>query len=266
MTLKPPHKLFLLPIPKRLPARKVVTIAIGFTCNEGVVVCADSQATVRGYTKDYCGKIKVSLYHKHDVAMAIVGAGDEDYIQTAMNKVDRGIGEATKFTEAEEVMEKNLLDFFDANLARWAYYPRDDRPEVELLIGINFTKGPCGLFHYCGTAFRRIVGMKAIGTGSLLAGNFLSIWKLDTLEQLGSAAAYILYKVKKNVDSCGGFSDIVVLKKGGKLAMVDSREIEKLESKFAEIDLKNEERLRGEVAQSKLPPYWYFGERKPEEK
>jgi hypothetical protein len=50
-----------LPIPrptKQLPEKQTVTIAAGFYCNEGIVLCADSQTTASGYIKNYDGKIR----------------------------------------------------------------------------------------------------------------------------------------------------------------------------------------------------------------
>jgi hypothetical protein len=49
-----------------------------------------------------------------------------------------------------------------------------------------------------------------------------------TLEELSSVAIYILYKVKKQAGSCGGLTNLVALKKGGRAAITDSKEIKNL--------------------------------------
>jgi len=241
-----------------------MTIVAGFTCNDGVVLCSDSQITISGYTKEYDGKVRLSLY-RSGFSIAIAGAGDGDYIRMAMDKACAGIEEKSRFLDIVGIIEENLLRFFDTHLARWSGYADAERPSVELLIAISCTNGGFGLFHYVGTSFHRVLGAKAIGAGILLANSLIHPYTfgLKTLEDLSSAAVYILYKVKKQVDTCGGFTDLVVLRKRGKAAIVPSHEIEKLERDYQRIESDHNESLKQQIISKRLPPFWYFGEKKP---
>jgi hypothetical protein len=61
-----------------------------------------------------------------------------------------------------------------------------------------------------GTAFHR-VDSKAIGAGILLANNLTEEYYDPrlSLSELINIAAFILWKVKKGVDSCGGHTDLI---------------------------------------------------------
>jgi len=191
-----------------------VTIVAGFQCNEGIVLCADSQETISGYVKNYDGKIRTIIFHDSSSVISIGGAGDADYIKMAMDKAVSGVGDLEDIGEIEKLLEANLLDFFAKHLAPWATYPSHERPAVELLIAVSTKMGALGLFHYSGTSFRQ-TGSAAIGAGILLANSLIHplTWKLETLKELSSAALYILFRVKHQVDSCGGFTNLVLLRK-----------------------------------------------------
>lgn len=221
------------PKPKRLPKETAVTIAIGLCGNGGVVLATDSQHTVSGYIKTDRGKIRTTIFHDTLTVVAIAGSGTSDYIETAMDKAIDGIGELDSFPEIVATLETNLLEFFDKHLARWAYFPENDRPTVELLIGLTMKKGPFALFHYSGTSFCR-VSQKAIGAGVLLADNLLDDFFTvgSSVEKSSSIAVYVLWKVKQQVDTCGGFTDLVALRTNGDFAFTDSGGIKAMEEEL----------------------------------
>jgi len=214
-----------------------VTIAIGLCGNGGIVLASDSQHTVSGYIKTEDGKIRTTIFHDFGHVFAITGAGSSDYIRMAMDKALEGVDQLNDFLEIIAKMESNLLAFFDNHLARWAYFPDNERPTVELLIALSMKKGPFGLFHYSGTSFNR-VSSKAIGAGILLANNLLAgfVNANSTLEQSSSVATYVIWKVKKEVDTCGGFTDLMALRANGDFAFTDSRDIEKMEAQLKSVE------------------------------
>lgn len=238
-----------------------MTIGIGFCRNAGIVLASDSQHTVSGYIKGYDGKIRTTIFDNLNV-LAIVGAGNSDYIQTAKDKAIEGVRELNTFPEIADRLETNLLGFFDKHLARWAYYAENERPDVELLIGVTMRQGPFGLFHYSGTSFRR-VGQKAIGSGILLADNLITQLTSveDSVEKSTSLAVYILSKVKKQVDGCGGFTDLMALRKNGDFAFTEIRDIEKIERELEEIE-KSSTKVLTEGIESKLVRLSWHSEHK----
>lgn len=134
-------------------------------------------------------------------------------------------------------MKERALQFFDEHLARWAYFPERERPTVELLIAVTGKDTHPRLFHYNSTSFHE-TSQKAIGDGVLLADQLLMEHGFGEykIAELSSLAIYILRKVKKGVDGCGGSTHVVALRKGFDFALTDHKEIEEMERKFEELD------------------------------
>lgn len=256
--------------PKRPMKEANVTIAIGVRTNDGVVLASDSQHTVSGYIKTDDGKVRTTIFHDFGHVFAITGAGSSDYIRMAMDKSLEGVDELNDFTEIAAKLEQNLLAFFDNHLSRWASFSDADRPTVELLIALSMKSGPFGLFHYSGTSFNR-VSSKAIGAGILLANNLLQdfVSASSTLDQATSAVTYIIWKVKKQVDSCGGFTDLVALRAKGDFALTDSKAIEKAEADLTKIDREATGALKKNVETEIINLSWhseYSRKKKPDKK
>lgn len=231
-----------------------MTVAIGLCGNEGIVLAADSQETISGYMKTTSrGKIHTLIFPSRAV-VSFTGAGQSDYIETAIDKAAIGLSDLKTLPEIGSLLEKNLLTFFDNHLARWAFFPPNERPTVEMLIGVTTVQGAFGLFHYEGTSFHR-VSQKAIGAGILLADSLISEYTsvTATVNESISAAVYILSKVKKRVDSCGGFTDLVALRKGGDFALTNSKEIEKLEEEFEIMERQVTKGLEQKIIMRVLP-------------
>ena len=232
-----------------------MTIAIGLLGNHGVVLAADTQETITGYTKENVGKVPISIFD--NLTAVFAGAGDSDYIESAMEKAREKLGDCKGLKEVKGYLEERLVGYFDGYLANWAMFPQNERPTVEMLIGIAMKDGDCGLFHFRGTSFHS-VDHKAIGTGIILANDLLSeyCWDIQDLSQLTSLAVFCMKKVKDRVDGCGGGTDIVVLKQGGDLAMLSKGEVEKLERKTLGLEGKLIQNFKKQIASEKLEVEW----------
>jgi 20S proteasome alpha/beta subunit len=250
------------PCPHRTARRGAMTIAIGIRSNNGIVLAADTQETRSGYTKTYRGKIITSIYDTGFV-FAYAGAGATDYVRTAMEKAAKGLGELHSYGEIVQKLEENLLHFFDDHIARWAYFPESERPNVELLIGVSCPKGGFGIFHYEGTSFHR-VDQKAIGSGVILADSLLtdSGFCDASVEALASYAASVVSQVKNNVDGCGGSTHIVALRDRGDFGGTDKVDIDAAESLIEAIDRKSARALRASIMAVPLKISWFSDARK----
>jgi hypothetical protein len=93
--------------------------------------------------------------------------------------------------------------------------------------------GPFALYHYCGASFHQ-VSQKAIGAGVLLADGLIAQFYrgVPTVEEASSIAVYILSKVKAQVASCGGFTNLTAFRKNGDFAFCDIKPLEALEKKM----------------------------------
>lgn len=234
-----------------------MTIAIGFCGNDGIVLASDSQKTITGYIKGEVGKTETVIFANRN-AFCFVGAGDADYIKTATQKAMVGLEVAKTFPDIRRILEDNLLDFFDKHLARWAYFPDHERPTVELLVGVSMRSGPFGLFHYYGTSFHSVY-QKAIGAGVLLADGLIEqFYKVgSTVEEASSIAVYIISKVKAQVDSCGGFTDLMAFKRNGDFALTDSGELETLEREMKKAEAESIKALQTEICKKTVALSWH---------
>jgi 20S proteasome alpha/beta subunit len=231
-----------------------VTIAVGFFCNEGVLLCADSQQTITGYVKEYRGKIELMVMG--DFAIAIAGSGTTDYIKTAADAITQSPLEFKNLKQFEIVLRERCLEFFNRHILPWSSFPEAERPNVELLIAVTGSTRPQyhALFHSCGTSFQR-VHAKAIGSGVLLANGLISQYTPEiesTLHELSSLAIYVTSKVKNQVDGCGGHTDLVVLEKSGRVGFAQPREIAELENTYDALEDIAVRKLRSEIIGNKL--------------
>jgi hypothetical protein len=113
-----------------------MTIAAGFHCNDGIVLCADTQETISGYIKGYDGKI-ITNFLGGDAVVAIAGSGTSDYIRTARDKAVEGLHGLKDLKSIRDKIETNLISFFDVHMSRWSGFVENERPTVELLIAVT---------------------------------------------------------------------------------------------------------------------------------
>jgi len=234
-----------------------MTIAIGFWANDGIAICADTQQTM-GHLKTYDGKIGLHIFHDPRVVMAIAGAGNHDYIQTAKDVMLDDWPDCANLKEVRATLKQRLLSFFDEHLAKWAYFPEPERPTVELLIGVTGKNIPTTLFHYEGTSFHR-TSTRAIGNGVLLADDMIHKYcHADfTVAQLSSIGIHIISKVKLGVDGCGGSTHIMALRKNGDFALTDDKEIKVMEGSFSDLEQSSDKALIVAVSAMPLSLSWH---------
>lgn len=238
------------PLPRPYPPiqeNKRVTIAAGFRCNAGIVMCADTEETL-GDIKQWMGKIQITAYPERGHLIAFAGAGWTDYIHTAIERASDGLSECGNLREIRNHLDEKLRDFFDKHLANWAYFSAFERPTVELLIGVSTKAGPFDLFYYGGTAFYSTT-QKTIGSGAIIANNFISDYRThnESLDQLCLMSVLMLSKVKKQVAGCGGDSHLVVIGAGADFALPEDADLRKTEAKLAETLRVHNLSLKGSV-------------------
>lgn len=212
-----------------------MTIALGFRASDGVLLCADMQVTI-GEMKTYDGKIVETIFHNDSrLTISIAGAGDEDYIKTAREALLIDFPNDICADILKRELKGRLLAFWRNHLLPW---PELERPDIELLIGVTGIKIPTRLFHYRGTAFSE-VSAKAIGSGVLLAADLINSYchANYNLEQLARIAVFILSKVKRGVEGCGGPTHLTALRANADFGFCEhaetvEEELAKLEHEF----------------------------------
>src|SRR5262245_23262059 len=104
------------PKPKRLPERKAVTIVGGFRCDEGIVLCADTQETIQG-TRTHTPKLRLEPRRdfygnggegKDDLMVAFAGAGDGPFIDKLVDRAWEDVQLATNIDDAAKSIEGSI--------------------------------------------------------------------------------------------------------------------------------------------------------------
>lgn len=224
-----------------------MTIAAGFVCLDGVVLCADTQETISGYTKTNTEKIRI--WGDQGLGIAITGAGNAESIETVGKLIQEALTwqyqpNILRFPkEVRQIIQDTFLRFFLKHITPYAEFPAHERPEVELLIAVSVANEvntyDC-LFKASGTTVREIeMGADCIGTGVILAKSLIE--KLYSpgmgLDELVIAACYILGEAKRWVDGCGGNTDLLVASfKHNTFVSLPSAEIRVLEDHFEELN------------------------------
>src|SRR5258708_11268684 len=239
---------FVPPKAKRLPRGKRVTIAAGFVCEDGLLLCADSQEVISGYTKNEVDKVR--MWKDQGLCIAITGAGDTELIEYAGKLIETAITDEYSPKEwrlsedYQRIIEKTFAQLFKDAILPYATFPREDRPYVDLLIAIGVSNDVSKfemLFKASGTTVREIdFGAECIGSGTMIAKSLIeriysSFLKLDDAIII---ACYILYHAKRWTDGCGGDTSVVVssVKNGLFGGGIHALEIKHLESAFDEFD------------------------------
>jgi len=233
-TWPPKPRPFLPPIKprQRLPKGKCMTIAAGFPCKEGLVLCADTQEVISGYVKT--DTEKMTLITDAGWTVAITGAGDGDFIEMAIQEIQLGVMQIKPPQTLQSKIRDILLDMFTKRVQPYASFPYEDRPNAQMLIGIQ-SQGLVGLYKSRGTLFRRIDTAECVGAGIALGKSLIEqLFRSNlSLKQASLVAIYILHQAKKWVDGCGGNSDIILMSKDNlKWARLPTDEVKTLETHF----------------------------------
>jgi hypothetical protein len=184
-------------------------------------------------------------------------------VKTAIAKAQDGLSDLRSLREITERIEENLLNFFDNTLARWAFFPENERPTVELLIGVGGPKCPSHLFHYSGTAFHQVTA-KAIGAGVILADTLIGEFSSPTasVEQLAAVAVHVIATAKDHVDGCGGGTSVITMQRNGDWGGMDRCDVEEVEKTVAELEAESVKELKKRIGQLPVKISWFSQARK----
>jgi 20S proteasome alpha/beta subunit len=204
-----------------------MTIAAGYVCDSGIVLCADTQETIPGYTKNQ-GK-KLLTFQCPGINLVFAGAGNNatQIDETAYEVAAQIIADEPKTgLEFRKSLRASLKELFPKE-----HYPRAGGAEVDMLMAVKW-KGDASLFRIADCSVAPVTNKVAVGTGVVLALQLLER-HYDRTVQIGEAAiicTYVLYHVKNWVDGCGGNTEVALIPKAGdSVAIMPSTEIEKFE-------------------------------------
>jgi hypothetical protein len=209
-----------------------VTIIAGFKCNEGVVLCADTQESISvgGVPLSKRNVPKLRFEHSRnkqinndEFAAAFCGAGSGPF-------VDKLIDEAWKAAQASASLDEVCLTI-EASIKNTyeefgQIYQPGYCPQAELIYGVKM-QGNSRLFIATGPIVNEKQEYYACGAGYYMADFLAKRIYRDylSLYQCAILAAYVLFQAKEHVDGCGGDSQIAVLRNDGTSGRVESARI-----------------------------------------
>ncbi len=195
-----------------------MTIAAGFCCDDGVLLCSDSQETLGDFKRNQA-KITVKPEYREPASCRAVfaGAGDSTFIDIVVQKLWDAIRSETG----------NIDDFIRALEDRaiaihqryWPVYTEKDRPTAHLLIALCCKDWPLKLLRVEGPLVLEITGYDCVGYGVPLAKYLCDrMWEIPmSLKPTLFVALYMLEQVKQHAEYCGGHSAFTLIQKDGKV-------------------------------------------------
>jgi hypothetical protein len=205
-----PRKSYPLRKIKRLSGgRKAVTIAIGFCCKDGLVMCADRQITsVAGFKSQERKIFRASWW---DLSILFSYAGDPDAARVLFGKIRENF-------HSEFGKSRARLAAYKARAALEKIFTNRHAKRLETLIGIRF-RDDCSL-HLFRTSGHKVVegDTEHIGCGDSSALRFASgliLTGASTVTEATILGSYIVSVANRYVDGCSGGPDVTAIFKEG---------------------------------------------------
>jgi hypothetical protein len=199
-----------------------VTIAAGFICEDGLLMCADTQYTSED--RDKGEGLKIFPKDFDGMQFLFSGAGDRSLIAMTVDIMSDAIE-----TKKNTLLQMNLQARMEAIrrivtqrnqfiYSRYLAYASQPVPAAEMLIGFLSREGDDCEFRLLragNTTVERIQEFECVGTGAPL-GNWLARIFYNSevpIELFTVAALYIVQEAKANIPFCGGGTHVYALKR-----------------------------------------------------
>jgi 20S proteasome alpha/beta subunit len=192
---------------------KKVTIAAGFCCTNGIVLCADRQFTTSGLYKYHDKKIITETGDAWSATFAFSGS------PVFADEIRQKVVVVLNQKHADEIRAPYVQEVLDDVLTSTSRLYISGEIELQLLVGLAVLFESPELLHFDGRALRIVEnGCAYVGGGETSIVRYLSDLlyspSLSTAEA-SSLAAYLVKKTEQYVDGVGGPIDVVVLNSFG---------------------------------------------------
>jgi len=209
-----PPKLWKKPKQRPLGRAKSVTLAAGFSCNDGVVICADTEMSIPGFVKYPESKIRV--YSKLKTKPVFTFAGDTNFCGMYMHRIAKTIrdNESKKLGQLEQAI-------LDEARAIHTEYSTDDYEQCSTLIMSLWWPSIKRRYLYelsRGVA-NCIKGVSCCGTGvAVTTGMMRELFSAHlSTQEVTLLAIYFLAEAKAYGDGVGKDSEVIVLHNSGSI-------------------------------------------------
>jgi hypothetical protein len=234
-----------------------VTIAAGFRCNDGIIICSDTLETVGDYGKRKQSKIvvKPSVCPTPPIPMprrksdpplppppvrpeciaVFAGAGEADFLDKLTDSIWLHINQSgLSFDARVGALEDAAIEFHQKY---WPVYPPDQRPEVHLVVAL-WTSDKYGLFKVIGPIVNEVITYESVGYGISLSKYICDRFyrKSMSMRDARIISVYMLEEVKEHVQWCGGDSHVLSLSASGYTDYLTDFDVEWGKNRFARFD------------------------------
>jgi 20S proteasome alpha/beta subunit len=197
-----------------------MTIAAGFVCIDGVLICGDTEHT----SNAKFNQTKLKKFNSEFVGTySVVGAGSTSYVGMMCDLIEEGVYENRElFSTCDPKETMNLFrgivrEKTKAVHQHIAGYPYDgQKPDVELIIGVHSKADEPSLLHVGsdGGVYTIEGGPVFIGAGAQVALAFSRIVLINEdlpIEMMRWVAIFLLYQAKQSAPFCGGDTQLDTL-------------------------------------------------------
>jgi hypothetical protein len=206
--------------PPGLPPRikvsypKAMTIALGFICQDGIVLAADTQLTASGSHKGYACKL-FRHTNFNTLSAAVTYAGYPSFVDSFNNRFRDEMHGAERQWPVTGSLVRDLVS------AILHTFPDADCDKTELLCGVSFPNNEQKLYKTNGKLVSEVEEYAYIGIGdsSAVRHIFPLITKdgIRSTQQAALVGTYLIRVAKMYIDGCGGDSDLWILRPSGAL-------------------------------------------------
>jgi hypothetical protein len=197
-----------------------MTIAAGFVCSDGILLCADSQYSAFG--KEYRNKL---FYESaKDAAWGFAIVGDEDYARTAVADSNEAVFAIPPERRDTWAIRKAIRRAIKSVIADYKRSGRDQSQQPEVLIAITAQNNAI-LCSSSDTAFLPVKEpfYAVRGTGSYIANYIMQTYlrgediRGATVSHVLPIALHILSAAKRTDISCGGGAQFMMLSRAANM-------------------------------------------------
>lgn len=188
---------------ERLPIWRDMTIAAGFICSNGAIVCADTQ-----HSDEQAKYQREKIFSLPDSSLVVTGAGNIDYVKMAFDKLcDEFKTSAVNQTDARAKVESVILEIHTEHLSLWK--PESPlRPELTLIVAVQCRNKKIALIKTALSAALLVDSYTVVGSGQPMFeywASYLYRPNLD-IDVMSYLAFFMLREAKKASEFCGGYS------------------------------------------------------------
>ena len=211
-----------------------MTIAGGFLCPDGIVLCADQQITNSDFSKSTARKIWGRQYPR--LSVVITGSNDWAYLESSAGRLLDALSACESLFAAKTTISETLRAIFEHDVGKEPGNRSDTSVRIEMIIGIE-AAGELELIKASNLAVTPCESVWFTGAGKALAENWLmSIYPASVVSEIEVSnvreavivGMYILANVKKSAYGCGGNTDIYCLDRAGEIVVPTVQYLERI--------------------------------------